>query len=73
MLTQSHTQTIWSRLARYARSGLRLTVKEFCQQESVSQNAFYVWKRRLPAPEAMARAECNPGAFMDLGMLALAA
>jgi len=40
------TEAVWrDRLARYHEC--RLTVKEFCRQEDVSQPSFYQWRKRL--------------------------
>ena len=40
------TEAVWrDRLARFHEC--RLTVKEFCRQEDVSQPSFYQWRKRL--------------------------
>ena len=40
------TEAVWrERLARFGES--KLTVKEFCRQEGVSDPSFYQWRKRL--------------------------
>ncbi|MFL9998840.1 hypothetical protein PQR34_46660 [Paraburkholderia sediminicola] len=63
---QEGLESAWrQRLTRFAQSGL--TIKAFCQQESVSVWSFYHWRRRMQEPAAPCGTDTAAAAFVDLG------
>ena len=61
---QSRKEMEWcQRLARFAANGQE--VKSFCQAESVSEAAFYRWRKQLAAAGATAPA----AGFIDVGVM----
>ncbi|MDH5626073.1 MAG: transposase [Nitrospira sp.] len=58
------TEAVWrDRLARFGKC--KLTVKEFCRQEGVSDPSFYQWRKRLQKDPAGSRHRRRMGQRSD--------
>ena len=49
--TENREEYWQERVAAYARRGL--SVKQFCEQQQITEQTFYVWRKRLRKPEPM--------------------
>ena len=66
-MARTKSAEVWAlwrdRLRRYLSSDL--TVAAFCDWEGVSQAAFYVWRKKLPADSGLRSRTCNQSTIKE--------